>query len=76
MSLDRVTNIEDFPEFKDRRTTIDGTYAFFVNTFTYEEIQKLTLRQNLVEGRISALDGYFKIPLLKEVIAKMIKFNQ
>ena len=38
MTLDRVTNVADFPEFKDRNTTIAGKTGFFVLSFTYEEL--------------------------------------
>lgn len=77
--LDHATNIEDFPEFADRRTTktIDGKVFknnFFITDFTYEEILKLNTKQRH-SNRPQIYNKEFKILLIENVIDMVIEFN-
>ena len=79
-SLSRVTNIEDFPEFQDRKTTrvVDNKTVndFFTDNFTMEEVKRLSIRQGLVEGRPTIFDYKFKAPSLDEFLVFMLDQNQ
>jgi glycerophosphoryl diester phosphodiesterase len=69
--LDDTTNVASYPEFADRRTTkvVEGSAmtGFFVDDFSYAELQKLRLKQRL-EGRSTLFDGLFTIPSLSEIM--------
>lgn len=70
-TLDRTTNILDFPEFASKKSE-DG---YLVNDFTLEELKQFKLRSNEVEGRLKFLDDKFSIPTLKEVLTSLLHFN-
>lgn len=79
-SLGRVTNVEAFPEFKSRKKNriVDGknVFDYFVDDFSLEEIKQLTIRQNLIPGRLNIFDFKFKAPTLDEFLNFVIQFNQ
>ena len=72
--LDDTTDVATLPEFASRKTTrdVDGveTTGFFVNDFTWAELQTLTLRQRL-PFRTPLYNGVFRIPSLQQ-IAKLV----
>jgi glycerophosphoryl diester phosphodiesterase len=67
-----TTNVEDHPEFADRRRTavVDGAEqeGFFASDFTLAEIKSLRAVQSFPE-RPQRFNGRFDIPTLAEVIA-------
>ena len=78
--LSRVTNIEDFPEFKDRKTTriVENKLIndYFTDNFTLAELQKLGIKQGLVATRPKIFDLKFHAPSLDEFLVFMLKQNQ
>lgn len=70
--LDETTNVADFPQFADRKTTrvVDGQNmtGFFINDFLYSELQELRLNQRL-SYRTKLFDGYFTIPTFDQIMA-------
>ena len=70
-----TTDVEDHPEFADRRTTkvIDGSRitGWFTEDFTWAELQTLRAEERIPALRPdnTAYDGRFPIPTLEEVIA-------
>jgi glycerophosphoryl diester phosphodiesterase len=69
--LDDTTDVANFPEFADRRTTkiVEGSAmtGFFVDDFSYAELQMLHLKQRLA-GRSTLFDGLFSIPSFSEIM--------
>ncbi len=78
--LTRVTNVEDFPEFSDRKTTrtFDNKTItdYFTDNFTLKELKKLSIKQGLVEGRPTIFNHKFNAPSLDEFLQFMIVQNQ
>lgn len=78
--LSRVTNIEDFPEFFDRKSTriIDNKSIsdYFTDNFTLQELKQLSIRQGLIDERPKIFDYKFKAPSLDEFLKFMIDRNQ
>lgn len=70
--LSGTTNVEDHPEFADRKTTrsVDGKEItdWFVSDFTLAELKTLCARQARPE-RSKEFDGLFKIVTFQEIIA-------
>jgi glycerophosphoryl diester phosphodiesterase len=70
-----TTDVEDRPEFADRRTTkvIDGATVtgWFTEDFTWAELRTLRAEERIPALRPdnTAYDGRFPIPTLEEVIA-------
>ena len=77
--LSRVTDIEKFPEFKDRRRVRDykgqPLNDFFTIDFTLEELKKLSIFQKINPKRVNVFDGRFHIPTLTEVLEFVIQEN-
>lgn len=69
--LSLTTNVADFPEFRDRKTTkkVDGiNYTdWFAGDFTLEEIKKLRTVQNF-SSRPKNYNYLFSVPTFEEVI--------
>ncbi len=69
-----TTDVEDRPEFADRRTTktIDGTdiTGWFTEDFTLAELKTLRAEERIPDLRPdnTAFDGLYEIPTLQEVI--------
>ncbi len=69
-----TTDVEDHPEFADRRTTksIDGSAitGWFTEDFTYAELSTLRAEERIPDLRPdnTDYDGQFAIPTLQEVI--------
>jgi glycerophosphoryl diester phosphodiesterase len=70
-----TTNVEDHPEFADRRTskTIDGTVfeGWFVEDFTLAELKTLRATERIPQfrpGNAAAYDGLYEIPTLQEIL--------
>jgi glycerophosphoryl diester phosphodiesterase len=69
-----TTDVEDHPEFADRRTTkvIDGTAitGWFTEDFTLAELKTLRAMERIPQLRPdnTAFDGLYEIPTLQEVI--------
>ena len=69
-----TTDVEDHPEFADRRTTrtIDGVAVtgFFTEDFTLAELRTLRAEERIPQLRPdnAAYDGRFRVPTLEEVI--------
>ena len=69
-----TTDVEDHPEFADRRTTkvIDGTpvTGYFTEDFTLAELETLRAEERIPQVRPAntAYDGRFRIPTLEAVI--------
>lgn len=78
--LSRVTNIENFTEFSDRKTTriVDNKTItdFFTDNFYLSELKLLSIRQALVKGRPTIFDYLFKAPSLDEFLQFMLKKNE
>lgn len=78
-SLSRVTNVEQFPEFAERKKSrvVDGKNItdWFTDDFTMEEIKKLGIKQGLVKTRPSIFDYKFKAPSLDEFLQFMLHQN-
>src|SRR5918992_2195500 len=73
--IEDTTDVEQHPEFADRRTekTIDGTTfeGFFVEDFTLAELKTLRATERIPAqrpGNAAAYDGLYKIPTLQEVL--------
>lgn len=70
--LDDTTNVASFPEFQDRNTTkiIEGNTmsGFFVNDFTFFELQQLRLNQRL-PNRTTLYNSLFQIPTFASIIS-------
>ncbi|MBA3630240.1 MAG: glycerophosphodiester phosphodiesterase [Actinobacteria bacterium] len=72
--ISTTTDVEDHPEFADRRTTkvIDGieVTGWFTEDFTLAELQTLRATERLPDIRPAntAFDGLYKIPTLQQVI--------
>lgn len=79
-NLGRVTNVEEFPEFKPRKKNriVDGKniFDYFVDDFSLAEIKQLSIKQNLFPGRLSIFDFKFKAPTLDEFLKFVIQFNR
>ena len=78
--LDIVTNINEFPEFSNRKTTktLDGTLFqdnFFISDFTLEELKKLNISQRY-KYRPQLYNNEFKIILIEELINFVIENNK
>lgn len=71
LTLDNTTNVEDFPEWTDRKTTktVEGgtMSGYFVSDFTLAELKSLRLKQRLYE-RNTLSNLFFSIPTLQEII--------
>ncbi|MEM9938583.1 MAG: glycerophosphodiester phosphodiesterase family protein [Pseudomonadota bacterium] len=69
--LSGSTNVEDKPEFADRKRTVTDIFGersdWWAEDFTLEEIKTLRARQPF-PGRSNAYDDQFDIPTLAEVI--------
>lgn len=65
--LSATTDIEDHPEFADRKRVIDGREDWFVEDFTYREIRTLRARQAF-PGRDAFYDDAFLIPTFEEIL--------
>jgi glycerophosphoryl diester phosphodiesterase len=69
-----TTDVEDHPEFADRRTTkvIDGVplIGWFTEDFTLRELKTLRAEERIPDIRPenTAFDGLYKIPTLAEVV--------
>ena len=69
-----TTDVEDHPEFADRRSTkvIDGASitGWFTEDFTYAELSTLRAEERIPQVRPdnTAFDGQFTIPTLQEVV--------
>ena len=69
-----TTDVEDRPEFADRRTTkmIDGApvTGFFTEDFTYKELKKLRVEERLpdVRPQNTRYDGRYKVPTFEQVL--------
>jgi glycerophosphoryl diester phosphodiesterase len=76
-----TTNVAEFPEFADRRTTktIDGAEitGWFTEDFTLEELKKLRARERIPQLRVdnTRFDNQFEIPTLHEVLALVESAN-
>lgn len=70
--LDTTTNVASIPKFAGRKKSlnIDGhnMTGFFVNDFTYAELQTLTLKQRYPTTRSTEHDEFLRIPTFAEVI--------
>ncbi|PSO51873.1 MAG: hypothetical protein BRC34_14130, partial [Cyanobacteria bacterium QH_1_48_107] len=70
--LSGTTDVEEHPEFADRKTTktIDGeeVTGWFTEDFTLEELKTLNAEERLPELRGTEYDGDFEIPTFKEII--------
>ncbi|MDQ3767738.1 MAG: glycerophosphodiester phosphodiesterase, partial [Actinomycetota bacterium] len=72
--ISTTTDVEDHPEFADRRTTkaIDGieVTGWFTEDFTLAELETLRATERLPESRPAntAFDGLYRIPTLQQVI--------
>ncbi|MBA3349810.1 MAG: glycerophosphodiester phosphodiesterase [Actinobacteria bacterium] len=72
--ISTTTDVEDHPEFADRRTTkvIDGieVTGWFTEDFTLTELKTLRATERLPDIRPAntAFDGLYEIPTLQEVI--------
>jgi glycerophosphoryl diester phosphodiesterase len=78
--LDDATNIVEFPEFANRRsskTVDDKLYKnkFFITDFTYKEIQKLNTKQRH-SNRPQIYNKEFKVLLIENVIDMVLDFNK
>lgn len=77
--LKDTSNIEDFPEFKDRKgnfyvgSPYDKWYRndWLIHDFTLEEIKKLNRKQRYPQFRNVMLDKMFKYMTLNETIELM-----
>ncbi len=70
-----TTNVEDHPEFANRRTKkmIDGTEfeGWFVEDFTLAELKTLRATERIPQfrpGNAAAYDGLYEIPTLQEIL--------
>jgi glycerophosphoryl diester phosphodiesterase len=70
-----TTNVEDHPEFANRRTTktIDGMpfEGWFVEDFTLAELKTLRATERIPQtrpGNAAAYDGLYEVPTLQEVL--------
>ena len=76
-----TTNVAEFPEFADRRTTktIDGVEitGWFSEDFTLSELKKLRVRERIPELRPdnARFDGQFEIPTFAEVLRLVDAIN-
>jgi glycerophosphoryl diester phosphodiesterase len=72
--LDDTTNVVDFPQYADRKTTrvVDGvnTTGYFVSDFTLAEIKTLGLKQR-VSTRSALFNGLFTMPTIYEIMSMM-----
>jgi glycerophosphoryl diester phosphodiesterase len=72
--ISTTTDVEDHPEFADRRTTkvIDGTpvTGWFTEDFTLEELKSLRAKERIPDTRPTntVFDGLYEVPTLQEVI--------
>eukprot|EP01039_Chlorochromonas_danica_P002327 gene2323-2549_t len=77
LTLDNTTNVEDFPEWTDRKTTkkVEGgsMTGYFVSDFTLAELKSLRLKQRLYE-RNTLSNLFFSIPTLQEIISLVQSF--
>ena len=67
MHLADSTNIEDHPEFADRKRTIGNRTDWFVSDFTLAELQTLRATQVFAD-RDRSHDGRYAIPTLQQVM--------
>ena len=69
--LDDTTDVASVPQFADRKTTrtVDGAVVtgFFVNDFTFAELEQLTLLQRL-PFRTPLYNGAFRMPSLQQIL--------
>jgi glycerophosphoryl diester phosphodiesterase len=77
--LDDATNINDFPEFNDRRKSakVDGILVknkLFTSDFTFDEIKKFYLKQRK-PIRPQLYNQDFKILLFEDLIEMVLRFN-
>jgi len=66
--LSTTTDIDERPDFADRKRVKDGREDWWAEDFTLAEIKTLRARQPFA-GRSKAFDGQFEIPTFEEVIA-------
>lgn len=72
--IDGTTDVEDHPEFADRRTTkvVDGVEmtGWFTEDFTLAELKTLRAEERLPEARpgSAAYDGLYEVPTFEEVL--------
>lgn len=74
--LSITTDVADHREFRKRQTSklVDGMLVegWFVEDFTWEELQRLRVRERYPELRGQAFDGQFRLVRLEEVIELVV----
>jgi glycerophosphoryl diester phosphodiesterase len=77
-----TTNVAQYPEFADRRTTktVDGVEitGWFTEDFTLAELKRLRARERIPELRSdnTRFDDQFEIPTFEEVLALVESVNE
>lgn len=77
-----TTNVAQYPEFADRRTTktVDGVEitGWFTEDFTLAELKRLRARERIPELRSdnTRFDDQFEIPTFEEVLALVDSVNE
>ena len=80
--LNVTTNVHAFNngEFQSRARTSEankGAWGYYVNDFTWDELQKLHVKQRVKEGgaRFEGYDGLFKIPSFTQIVDMLHDWN-
>ncbi len=79
--ISETTNVADFADFADRKTSkiIDGVRftGWFTEDFTLDELKRLTGRERLPQLRTAntAYDGQFAVPTFAEILA-LVRANE
>lgn len=80
--ISETTDVEDRPEFADRRTTkqLDGkaVTGWFVDDFTLEELKTLRAKERLPDLRqeSSTFDGRYEVPTFEEVLEQRARLSR
>ena len=73
IDLNVTTNVATV--FPQRLSDRNGKQGYWVNTFTFAELQQLRINQRLPEGRSTDFDGSFKIPRLGQILDLWNEYN-
>lgn len=71
--LSDSTDVEEHPEFADRRRVVQGKNDWWVFDFTLAEIKTLRARQARPNTRSTAFDGKEQVPTIEEIVALLLE---